>query len=98
MRVIVLWTGPDHRAFIVVVVLIADVPVETVIQLDRQSCLRGLVTHRIRRDQCSRVSGRVRHEAALSNVLVDSIGRIKRNPRVESCDRIHEKEVVFREI
>ena len=92
---IILWPGADQRAFIVVVVLIADVPVETVIQLDRQSCLRGLVTHRIRRDQRSWVSGRVRYEAALSNVLIDSIGCVKRNPRVEPCDGIHEKEIVF---
>ena len=80
---IILWPGADKGTFVVVVVLITDVPVEALIQLDRQSCLRGLVTHWIRRDQCSWVSSRIRQEAALSSVLIDSISREQRNPGVE---------------
>lgn len=98
MRVIVLRPRADQSIFVIVVVLITNVPIETAIQLNRQSCLGGLVTHWIRRDQCSWVSSRIRQQAALSNVLIDSIGRVEGQARMKPRDRIDKEEVVFHEV
>ena len=86
MRVIVLRPRANQRAFVVVVVLITEIPIEPSVDLDRQPCFRRLETHRVRRDQRSRRSRRIREAVALSGVLVDSISRVERHPRVKSCD------------
>ena len=83
MCVIVLRTRAYEAAFVVVVILIADIPIEALIQLDSQARFRRLVTHWIRSDQCSWISRRICQEATLSNVLIDSIRRVERNPRVQ---------------
>ena len=98
MRVIVLRPWADQRAFVVIVILIPKIPIEPFVDLDRQTSFRGLKTHRIRRDQCSRCSGRIREAVALSRILVDSVSRVKRHSRVELCDGIDKEEVVSDEI
>src|SRR5688572_10550542 len=98
MCVIILRPWSHQHALIVVVVLIPKIPIEPSVDLDRQTSFRGLKTHRIRRDQCSRCSGRIRKAVALSCVLVDSISCVKRYPRVKFCDAIDKEEMVSREI
>ena len=98
MRVIILRPRADERAFIVVVVLISDVPVEPLIQFDCQPGFRRLETHRIGRDQCSGTSGGIRQTRTLARVLINSICRIQRHARVEAGNRIDKEEMVPHEI
>ena len=94
MRVIVLRPWSYYRAFAVVVILITNIPIEPVVQLDSQSCFRRLKTHRIRRDQRSRVSGRISNATPLAIIFVDSIGGKQRRPRSDPRHRFYEEEVV----
>ena len=75
MRVIVLRSGTYDRAFVVVVILIANIPIEPVMQLDRQPCFRRLKTHRVRRDQSPRYTGRIGNAIPLTVIFVNSISR-----------------------
>ena len=95
---IVLRSWTDQSAFVVVVILIPQIPIEPPVDLDRQTSFRGLKAIRIRRDQCSRRAGWIREAIALSRVLVDSIGRVKRDPWMKSRNGIHKEEMVSREI
>src|SRR6185369_16190245 len=94
MRVIVLRPWTYDRALVVVVILIADVPIKPLVQLDSDSGFGRLKTHRIRRDQRSRISGRIRDSISLTVILVDSIGRKQRYPRRDPRHRLNKKEVV----
>src|SRR5689334_16513898 len=98
MRVIVLWSWPNDRAFVVVVILIADVPVEPLVQLDCESSFRRLITHRIRRDQRSRIPRGISDSIPLTVVFVDSISREERHPRSNTGHRLNEEEVVPDEV
>src|SRR5215216_5235343 len=94
MRVIVLRSWPDYRAFIVVVILIANIPIEPMMQIDREPRFRRLITHRIRRDQRSGIAGRIGDSISLAIVLIDSIGREQRRPWSDSRDSLYKEEIV----
>ena len=94
MRVIVLRPWTYYRAFVVVVVLITDIPIKPMMQLDGQPRLRRLITHWIRCDQGSGVAGRIRHSIALSIIFIDSIGGKQRRSRGDSGYRLDKEEVI----
>src|ERR1700741_4562735 len=98
MRVIVLRPWPNNRAFVVIVVLVANIPIESLVQLDGQPCFRRLITHRIRRDQCSRFSSGVGDSISLTVIFVDSICRKQRHARRDSGDGFGKEEIVPDEI
>ena len=98
MRVIVLRPWTYDRAFVVVVILIANIPIEPVVQFDRQPRFRRLKTHRIRRDQRSGIPGRISHSISLPVVLVDSISRKQRHSRSDTGHRLYKEEVVPHEV
>ena len=70
MRVIVLWTGPDQRAFVVVVILVSHVPIQPAVDLDHEPRFRRLKTHWIRVNQDARRSGWIRKTIALSVIVI----------------------------
>src|SRR6185369_15996944 len=98
MGVIVLWPWSHDRAFVVVVILIPDVPIKPLVQLDRQSCFRRLKTHRIGRDQRSRIAGRIGHSISLPVVLIYAISSEQGNTRRNPGYRLDEEEVVPDEV
>ena len=98
MRVIILRPWADKRAFVVVVVLISNVPVDAVMKLDCQPRFRGLETHRIRSDQRPGSSGRIRHAITLTVVFVYTIGNEHRSPWHDLKHGINEEEVVSAEV
>ena len=92
MRMIVLRPWSNYRAFVVVVVLIANVPIEPVMQLD--SRLRGLEAHRIRSDQRVRNTGRISYPRPLTGVFIDSISGKQRRARSQTGHRFHIEKVI----
>ena len=86
------WT--NYRAFVVVVILIADVPIEPVMQLDSEPSFRRLKTHRIRRDQRSGIGSRSGNTGPLTGVFVNSVCRKQRHPWSNTGHRFYEEEVV----
>lgn len=94
MRVIVLRPGANQHVFVVVVILIAHAPIQSPVDLERESRLRRLVTHRIRRKQSARRSDWIGDTIALSVVLVDTIGRKKSHTGKELRRRINKEKVV----
>ena len=94
MRVIVLWPGADQHAFVVVVILIAHVPIQSPVDLECEARLRRLVTHRIRRNQSAWRSDWIGNTIALTVVLIDTISRKKSHAGKELCRRIKKEEVV----
>jgi len=79
MCVIVLRSWTNDRAFVVVVILIANIPIQPLVQLNCQPCLRRLKVHRIRSDQRSRLTSRISYSITLTVVFVDAVSR-------EDCD------------
>ena len=98
MRVIVLRPWTYDRALVVVVILITDVPIKPLVQLDGDSGFGRLKTHRIRRDQRSRISGRISYPIALTIVLVNSISGEKRDAWSNSAYRLNIEEVISDEV
>src|SRR5262245_23309848 len=94
MCVIVLGPRSNHVAFVVIVILIADVPVQTSIDLERQPPLGRLETHRIRRDQGARIAGRISDAATLATVPIDAIRGKKRQSWSELSGQIRIEEIV----
>ena len=94
MRVIVLRPWAHYRAFVVVVILITNIPIEPIVQLDRQTRFRCLVTHRIRSDQRSRPAGRIGHPISLAVVLIDSISREQRRAWSNARHRLYKEEII----
>src|ERR1051326_5921047 len=88
MRVIILRPWSHDRAFVVVVILIADIPVEPLVQLDRQPRFRRLKTHRIRSDQRSRIASRISDSISLPVVLIDAISSEQRHDQVAPAARL----------
>src|SRR6185503_12650608 len=83
MRVIVLGAWSNHFAFAVVVILIAEIPIEAPVELDREPRFRRLKTHRIGGDECSRCCRRIGKTSALPIVFVNTIRRVETDAR---CD------------
>src|SRR5215467_2921441 len=98
MCVIVLRPWTYDRAFVVIVILIANIPIEPLVQLNRQPRLRRLITHRIRGDQRPGDSGRIGHSISLTVVLVDSISGEQRHPRSDTSHRFNEEEIIPDEV
>lgn len=95
---IVLWPWSYYRAFVVIIELVTNIPIEPVMQFDRESHFRRLEAHRVRSDQGARISRRISYAASLPSVFVDSISRKQRRARCETGHRFHEEEVVPRVI
>ena len=91
---IVLWPWTYYSAFVVIVILIADIPIKPVMKLDSQPRFRRLVRHRIRRDQRSGPSSRISHSISLAVILVDAIRGKQRRPRSDLADCLYEEKVV----
>lgn len=91
---IVLRSWADQRAFVVVVILIAHIPIQSPVDLEREARLRRLVTHRIGRNQSARRSDWIGNPIALSVVLIDTIGREKRYAGKKLRSRINKEKVV----
>ena len=98
MRVIVLRPWANNRTLVVVIILIPDVPIQPVIDLDRQTTIRRLEAHGIRRNQKSRVAGWIRHTRALAGVLVYSVADVKRCPARHLTVSFNVEETVPHEI
>src|ERR1043166_1340768 len=98
MRVIVLRPRADNRAFVVVVILIADIPVEPLVQLDRHPRFLRLITHRIRGDQRSRIARGISDSISLPVVLINSISSEERNARSNTRHRLNKEEIISDEV
>src|SRR6185503_14757597 len=83
MRVIVLGAWSNQFAFAVVVILIAEIPIQPPVELDGEPRFRRLKTHRVGGDERSRCCRRLCNSIALAIVFVDSIRRIETDSR---CD------------
>ena len=94
MRVIILRPWTNDRAFVVVVILIANIPIEPVVQLDSKSCFRRLKTHRVRCDQRSRIPGWICQSIPLPIVFVNSISGKQRHSRSNAGHRLDKEKVV----
>src|SRR4029079_8872232 len=73
MRVIIQRSRTDNLAFVVVVVLVTDIPIETMIDLDCQPGFRGLEGQRIGSDQAGRSTSRIRNPSSLAVVVIYTI-------------------------
>lgn len=91
---IVLRPWSNYRAFVVVVVLITNIPIEPVMQLDSEPGLRGLEAHRIRSDQRARNTGRISYPRPLTGVFIDSISGKQGSARRKTGDRFHIEKVI----
>src|SRR5688500_11257806 len=98
MRVIILRPWANQSAFVVVVILISQIPINPVMKLDGQARLRGLKAHRIRSNQGPRGPRRIRYAIALAGVLIYTVRGIQRCPRSDLNYGISEKEMVPAEI
>ena len=90
------WT--NYRALVVIVILITDIPIEPVMQLNREPRFRRLITHWIRCDQRARVAGRIRHAITLPIILIDSVSRKQRGARSDLSRRLNKEEIVPHEV
>src|ERR1700741_4193337 len=86
--------SPQESIFIVVVILITKVPIETSVQPNGQPPFRGLKAHRIRIDERAGIAGRIRQTVSLPIVLIDAIRTVERKPRSRAPHHIREKEIV----
>src|SRR5690349_16697732 len=98
MCVIVLRPWTDDRALVVVVILIANIPIEPLMYFDREARFGRLIAHRIRSDQRSRIASGIRDSIPLPVVLINSIRREQRHPRSDTRHRLDEEEVIPREV
>ena len=95
---IVLGAGTYDVAFVVVVILIAKVPIQPPIDLDREPRFRRLKAHRIRGDEYARGSCRIGDAIALSIVFIDSICGIETHSWSKKSSRVDKEEVVSYEV
>ena len=86
------WT--NEHTFVVVVVLITNIPIQSAVQLDCQPRFRRLKTHRIGTDEESGIARRIGEARSLPIVLVDSIAEVKSRPRGQSAHTIYIEEIV----
>src|SRR5688572_11466344 len=98
MRVIILRPWTNQNAFVVVVILISQIPINSVMKLDGQPRLRGLKAHRIRSNQGPGGPRWIRNPIALSRIFIYSIRRVQGCTRNDVNHRISEKEMVPAEI
>ena len=94
MCVIVLRSWTYNRAFVVVVILIANIPIQPLVQLNCQPCLRRLKAHGIRSDQRSRITSRISYSITLTVVLVDAVSREECDTRSNTAYRLNIEEVI----
>ena len=98
MRVVVLRPWSNYRAFIVVVILIANIPIDPVMELNGQSRFGGLITHWIRSDQRSGIAGRICNTISLAVVFIDSIRGEQRRSRSNPRDSLYKEEIVSHDV
>ena len=91
---IILRPGTNDCAFIIVVILIANVPIQTSIDLECQPGLRRLVTVGIRSNKKSWRADRVSDTATLAIVFIDAIRGKESEPTSKQRGRINEEEIV----
>lgn len=84
----------DSESFLVIVVLITDVPVNVFCQTNCQTHFRRVQLKRIRGNNVLRQS---RKSVALSGVFADAVTRVKRNPFDRAGEDI-EKEIIVAHI
>ena len=82
------------RAFVVIVILIPDIPIEPVVQLDSEPGFRRLEAHRLRSDQRAGNTGRISYPASLTGVFIDSISGKQRRARSQTGHRFNIEEVI----
>ena len=95
---IILRPWSNYRAFIVVVILIANIPIDPVMELNGQSRFGGLITHWIRSDQRSGIAGRICNTISLAVVFIDSIRGEQRRSRSNSGDSLYKEEIVSHDV
>src|SRR5436189_1538644 len=98
MRVVILGTWPYDRTLTVVVVLIADIPIQHSINLDCQPGFRRLVRIWVRGDQSTGSSDWICNSTTLAVIVVNSIRREESNSRVKLDRRVSMKEIVSNEV
>ena len=98
MCMVVLRPWTNYRALVVIVILITDIPIEPVMQLNREPRFRRLITHRIRGDQRSRSTCRIGQATSLAVVLIYSIRCEQRCPGSDVRDRLDIEKIVPHEI
>ena len=91
---IVLWSRAHQRAFVVVVVLISDIPVEPVVKLDSQARFGRLKTHRIRGDQRAWCASWIGESASLAVIFVYSICGKQRGAGSDPGHRFDKEKIV----
>ena len=94
MSVIILRPWTDERTFVVVVVLIANVPIESSVKSYGQACIWRLKTHRIRRHQKTRSTKWICNSGTLTVVFVYAVGDIDRGTWGQLGDCVDVEEVV----
>ena len=95
---IILRPRSNNRAFVVIVILIANIPIDPVMELNGQSRFGGLITHWIRSDQRSGIAGRICNTISLAVVFIDSIGHEERRARSDSRHRLYKEEIVSHDV
>lgn len=84
-----------HKPVAVVVILVADVPINAIRYFKSGSCFGRLERHRIRADD-QVVGGR--HQITLARIPVDAVTREHRQARNRIDERVDEEEVVPHEV
>src|SRR5690349_804685 len=104
MRMIVLWAHrvkwkrPHESVFVVIEVLITQVPIQMPVQSNRKPAFRRLETHRIRSNEGSRIARRIRKAIALAIVPVDAVRTVERHARMRPPRYVRIEKVVSLEI
>ena len=98
MRVIILGPWTNQRAFVVIVILISQIPINPVMKLNGQTRLRRLEAHRIGSNQGPGRTSGIRNPIPLSRIFIYSIRRVKSCPPSDLNHRISEEEMVAAEI
>src|SRR5712691_7008445 len=98
MRVIILRTRTNQRAFVVVIVLISKIPIQPPIDPNREPAFGRLKIHRVGIYQDAWCSSRIGKTIALPVILIDSVRCIESYPRKEPRRRVEEEEIVSHEV
>ena len=98
MRVIVLGPWANNRLLVVIVILIANIPIQIPVYPEREPAFWRLETHRIRGDQRAWRSYRIGDPVSLPVVFVDSIRRVQGKTGHNLSRDVDKKEIVPGEI
>src|ERR1051325_11156515 len=104
MRMIILWAHrvewkrPHESVFVVIEVLVTQVPIQMPVQSNREPAFRRLETHWIRVDQSAGIPGWIWKAIALAIVLVDAIRTVERHARMRPPRYVRIEKVVSLEV